>query len=153
MQISKIKSIIKQGDLIKFFKEIGRADELGSGIKKLFKYCKIYSGSDPELIEEDIFKTIIPLEVKTAKENSIEEESIEKVSKTREKTRGKTREKTREKIIKLVKRKPEITINEMANQIGITEKGIEWQIKKLKKAKQLKRIGKKGGYWKIIGEG
>ncbi|MFO8052917.1 MAG: putative DNA binding domain-containing protein, partial [Candidatus Omnitrophota bacterium] len=42
-------------------KEIGRADELGSGVKKLFKYCKIYSGSDPELIEEDIFKTIIPL--------------------------------------------------------------------------------------------
>jgi len=47
--------------IAKFFKEIGRADELGSGVRNLFKYCNIYSGKKPQLIEEDIFKTIIPL--------------------------------------------------------------------------------------------
>lgn len=51
-----------------------------------------------------------------------------------------------------IERKPEITINEMAKQIGITEKGIEWQIKKLKKAEKLERIGKKGGYWEVMKE-
>ena len=45
-----------------FFKEIGRADELGSGVRNLFKYCRHYSGGKiPELIEEDIFKCIVPL--------------------------------------------------------------------------------------------
>jgi len=40
---------------------IGRADKLGSGVRNLYKYTKIYSGNEPELIEGDVFKTIIPL--------------------------------------------------------------------------------------------
>jgi ATP-dependent DNA helicase RecG len=48
--------------IARFFKEIGRADELGSGVRNLFKYCQHYSGGgSPELIEEDIFKCIVPL--------------------------------------------------------------------------------------------
>ncbi|MBI5559401.1 MAG: putative DNA binding domain-containing protein [Deltaproteobacteria bacterium] len=51
----------KNPAIAKVFKEIGRADELGSGVRKLFKYGRIYSGADPQLLEEDIFKIIIPL--------------------------------------------------------------------------------------------
>jgi len=48
--------------IARFFKEIGRADELGSGVRNLFKYCRHYSGGKiPELIEQDIFKCIVPL--------------------------------------------------------------------------------------------
>ena len=48
--------------IARFFKEIGRADELGSGVRNLFKYCQHYSGGgSPKLIEEDIFKCIVPL--------------------------------------------------------------------------------------------
>ena len=43
----------------RFFREIGRADELGSGVRKLMKYGKTYGGSDPELIEGDIFRIIV----------------------------------------------------------------------------------------------
>ena len=43
------------------FKQIGLADELGSGVRNLIKYVQIYSKTIPELIEEDIFKVIIPL--------------------------------------------------------------------------------------------
>ena len=43
------------------FREIGNADELGSGMRNLIKYVKIYSNSTPQLIEGDIFKIIIPL--------------------------------------------------------------------------------------------
>lgn len=46
--------------IAKFFKEIGMADELGSGTRNLFKYVKIYSNNEPQLIEEDIFKMLIP---------------------------------------------------------------------------------------------
>lgn len=47
--------------IARFFKEIGRADELGSGVRNLYKYTRIYSrGTDPQLIEADIFRIIIP---------------------------------------------------------------------------------------------
>jgi ATP-dependent DNA helicase RecG len=39
------------------------ADQLGSGVRNLYKYTKIYSGSEPELLEGDIFKTTILLTV------------------------------------------------------------------------------------------
>ena len=38
-----------------------RADELGSGVKNLFLFIKAYSGTDPQLVEDDIFRIIIPL--------------------------------------------------------------------------------------------
>ena len=47
--------------LANFFINIGRADVLGSGVRNLYKYTKIYSGGVPELVEGDVFKTIIPL--------------------------------------------------------------------------------------------
>jgi ATP-dependent DNA helicase RecG len=42
-----------------FFREIHRADELGSGMRKLMHYGKSYGGADPELIEGDIFRMVI----------------------------------------------------------------------------------------------
>lgn len=51
-----------------FFKEIGRADELGSGVRNTFKYCGVYTpGATPKFIDGDIFKTIIPLEPEKSK--------------------------------------------------------------------------------------
>jgi len=43
------------------FKEVGVADELGSGVRNLFKYTPVFSkGEMPELFENDIFKCVIP---------------------------------------------------------------------------------------------
>ena len=44
-----------------FFNQIGYADELGSGTRNLYKYVRRYSGKEPQIIEDDIFKIIIPL--------------------------------------------------------------------------------------------
>jgi ATP-dependent DNA helicase RecG len=45
--------------IARFFREIGRADELGSVMRKLMKYGKIFGGSNPELIEGDVFRIIV----------------------------------------------------------------------------------------------
>ena len=47
--------------LANFFVNIGRADVLGSGVRNLYKYTKMYSGGEPELVENDVFRTIVPL--------------------------------------------------------------------------------------------
>ena len=63
----------------------------------------------------------------------------------------KTREKTREKILSILKTTPYITIDELAEIAGISQKGLEWQIAKLKKEGRIKRIGPdKGGHWEVI---
>ena len=45
-----------------FFRNIWLADELGSGVRKLYTYVPRYSGKDPELIDGDIFRIIVPLD-------------------------------------------------------------------------------------------
>ena len=68
--------------------------------------------------------------------------------------REKTREKTREKILALIIANPSITTAELANRVGITTKGIEWQIGRLRKKGILERTGPaKGGHWKVVETG
>jgi ATP-dependent DNA helicase RecG len=49
----------KNPNIARVFKEIGYADELGSGVRNLFRYCKFYGKKDPEIIEHDIFRLIV----------------------------------------------------------------------------------------------
>ncbi len=62
LDINSYEPYPKNPKLAKFFKEVGLADELGSGVKNMVKYTKIYSGRVPEFKEDDIFRTVIPLE-------------------------------------------------------------------------------------------
>jgi len=43
-----------------FFREIYRADELGSGMRKMMRYGKTYGGADPQLIEGDLLPDKYP---------------------------------------------------------------------------------------------
>jgi ATP-dependent DNA helicase RecG len=45
-----------------FFRNIGLADELGSGVRNLYRYGKLYSGQEPQLIDGDVFRIIVPLD-------------------------------------------------------------------------------------------
>ena len=55
-----------------------------------------------------------------------------------------TREKTREKILRLVAENPAISMEDMATSLGITRKGVEWQVSKLRGEGVLRRVG-----WKV----
>ena len=81
---------------------IGYADSLGSGVRNLYKYTKIYTnGGKPELIEGDIFRTIVPLSLIDMSDN--------------DKTSDKT---TREKLLSYLRGNGEITAVEAARIIG-----------------------------------
>ena len=70
-----------------FFRNIGYADQLGSGVRKLFKYSKYYSGKDPQFVEDDVFRIIVPLDdsysfdygTGNGSSNGIETKSADKV--------------------------------------------------------------------------
>jgi len=62
----------------------------------------------------------------------------------------KSSEKSSEKILKLIKENGFITIADLAKDVGISTRGIEKQLAKLKEAKTIKRIGaNRGGYWEV----
>ncbi len=140
--------------IAKFFKEIGRVDELGSGIRNTFKYCGIYTpGTKPEFIEGDIFKTIIPLEAKKSKVNvpdsTWDNVRIQLGDKLGDRLGDKLGD-NEWKILKVVWENPASSIPEIARNVGISTTAIENNIKKLRKKGLMDRVGSpRTGYWKI----
>lgn len=136
--------------IAKFFKEIGRVDELGSGIRNTFKYCGIYTpGTKPEFIEDDIFKTIIPLKTRGNGKDVIVSDWEEVRRRLGEKF-GERFGESSEKILKLILSDQYISASIMADRLGISERAVEKQLAKLKEKKVIDRIGPdKGGHWKI----
>lgn len=62
-----------------------------------------------------------------------------------------TRQKTSEKIIELIKADPQITAPKIAMELGISTRGVEKNLRQLREAGILRRIGSPtfGGYWEI----
>lgn len=62
LQLNKFKAFPKNPAISKVFREIGYADELGSGMRNTNKYTKLYSGGTPAFIEDNIFQITIPID-------------------------------------------------------------------------------------------
>ncbi|MFH1526286.1 MAG: hypothetical protein ABIG69_06470, partial [Bacteroidota bacterium] len=53
---------IKNPHIAQIFTQMGRSEELGTGVQNVFKYNKIYSKTDENIFrEDDIFTTSVPL--------------------------------------------------------------------------------------------
>ncbi len=61
LNIATFEPFPKNPPISKVFREIGLADELGSGMRNTYKYTRLYSNAVPIFKENDIFRTIIPL--------------------------------------------------------------------------------------------
>jgi len=64
---------------------------------------------------------------------------------------GKMSGKTSGKTLDLISQNNEITIPKLSKTIGVTERTIERNLKKLQEQNKLTRVGSaKGGHWKLI---
>ncbi|MDR0842052.1 MAG: putative DNA binding domain-containing protein [Acidobacteriota bacterium] len=145
--------------LAQFFMNIGYADQLGSGVRNLYRYTKIYSGGEPELIEGDVFRTIIPLTQPRA-EADAEPEVAEIIPKSLTdfgKDFGINFGKdfgindTQKKIVELIQATPEITTQEMADDLNLTTRSVEYNLSTLKEIGLIQRIGtRKAGKWIVL---
>ncbi len=69
---------------------------------------------------------------------------------SREKSREKTRDGSREKIIRLLRSNPAMTYAALSSALGLTVKAIEKNIRQLKAANRIRRVGPdKGGHWEV----
>lgn len=62
LHLNKFEAFPKNPPISKVFREIGYADELGSGMRNTNKYTKLYSGGTPIFIEDNIFRINIPID-------------------------------------------------------------------------------------------
>ena len=99
-------------------------------------------------------QTDIDQYIKSTGEKMVDKQQIkdELIEKTREKSKE-TREKTREKIVKAIGQNPSITTTDLSEILGITVKGVEWQLKQLKSQGIIRRVGAdRGGYWEVVSD-
>ncbi|MBC7913869.1 MAG: AAA family ATPase [Pyrinomonadaceae bacterium] len=145
----------KNPTIAKFFIQLGRVDELGSGVLNVNKYLSAYSpGKKAEFIEGDIFKTIIPLlGAHQAKIDTVNDTVNDTVRDTVNKAIGNAvslmiKERLIH-IIELIKINPGLRSNIIAGQLNIDQKNIRRDIQKLQSFDLIKFKGtpKTGGYF------
>ncbi len=53
--------LAKNPALAKVLRITGYAEELGSGVRNMYRYAKTYGGNDPKIMDEKVFTTTIEL--------------------------------------------------------------------------------------------
>ena len=150
--------ISKNPPIAKVFREIGLADELGSGMRNTYKYTKMYSGQDPQFVEGDVFRITVPIpDIATA---TVGPEGQSDAGGTRNGTRNGTQNGTRnsvttdenvkQTILKLIDENQKITIEEISQELGISVRTLK---RKFKTIDNVIFVGKgKNGHWEIISD-
>lgn len=99
---------------------------------------------EPKIVETTTNVTVVLYNGKTAANNA------QTTEKTTLKTTENATEKTTEKIIRILKERPYATAGQLAEELGLTIDGVDYNIRKLKKQDRIVRIGgDKGGHWEI----
>jgi ATP-dependent DNA helicase RecG len=137
--------------IAQLFKDIGLIEKYGSGIRRILRLLKEHGLPLPEFKnQQGGFIVKIYDDTKKpefSKRNDFTE--IDVVEK--EQPTEKTVEKTVEKIIEVISKNPQITQSALIKETGLSRRGVEWNIKKLKELGMIKRIGPdKGGNWEVI---
>ncbi len=140
----------KNPPIAKVFREIGLADEPGSGMRNTCRYTKMYSGGEPQFVEGDVFRITIPLsEVATATvgpgnitpSGGVINDAINGAINLSD---------TEKELLAYLEENPHSTKPMMAAFLRVGSGTVERAIKKLKTAKLLERVGSnKTGYWKV----
>jgi ATP-dependent DNA helicase RecG len=133
-----------------FFVNIGRADTLGSGIKNLYTFTKMYSGKEPELIEGDVFKIIIPIQPLGS--TDVNEPNLEPNNEPNGGGKRKISPDIAEQILLLLSENPEFTYDMIAANVGISRSSVNREIKKLRDSGRLSRKGNTRGEWVVSKE-
>ena len=138
LNLFKFEPFSKNPPISKVFREIGLADELGSGMRNTYKFTELYSSEKPIFEEGNIFKTIVPIKTIATKKVGIKD-VVQDVAQKKEEILA--------IILHEIKRNPKISRKKIAEKVGVSVKTIERYIKGVQ---NLKFIGKgSNGYWKF----
>ena len=122
LDLEKFEPFPKNPSISKVFREIGLADELGSGMRNTYKYTRLYSGKDPIFEEGNIFRTIIPLKkIATQKVGGSVSQSSPNLP---SKFPRKSLEEIKDAIVEAIKNDKYISRKKIGEMLGYSEKTI-----------------------------
>ena len=126
-----------------FFRNIGLADKLGSGVRNIFKYAKYYQGGHPHFFEQDVFRTSVEFTDATIKVANAT------ISDT-DATINATINEEDLQMLRLIQAKPDITYTELSEQLDLHRATVARRIKSLAEKRVISRVGaRKTGVWEI----
>lgn len=138
-------SIPRNKELMRVYKDLEMVEQLGTGVMRITAYY----GHECFRFSENFTRMVFPAAETTGK--NIQNELGKRLGKRLGKELGKEQSVTQTKILHLINNNPKISAKEMAKNIGLSITAVENNIRKLREAKILERIGgRKEGYWKII---
>ena len=124
-----------------FFRNIGYADQLGSGVRNLFKYSKFYSGDDPKFMEGDIFRIIVPLNERKTKET---------ITQSATQSTQSDEIKPVQSIIEIIEQNPLLSQKQMAEKLSLNQNTLKYYIKKMREKGIIERVGSsRKGKWVV----
>ena len=152
-------SKLRNRALANIFNQMGLIEAWGTGIGRIRELAKSYGLPEPEFTEMPSFFRVNlyrkPLPMQSIGKTSVEHrQNIGENDNHQFKTDAKLNT-TQQKIINLLSEQPEMTGAQLAEQIGISKRNIENNIKTLRELGMLIRHGSaRNGYWEVVsGEG
>ncbi|MGI6580444.1 MAG: RNA-binding domain-containing protein [Saccharofermentanales bacterium] len=129
LDIKSFEPFPKNPPISKVFREIGIADELGSGMRNTYKYTKLYSGQEPIFEEGDIFRTKIPLKSIATKKVGRGTVPLDVPQDVLPDVPQYSKEEIEKIILEEVRQNKKITREELAEKIGVSAKTVGRYIK------------------------
>jgi ATP-dependent DNA helicase RecG len=124
------------------FHRTGAVEVWGRGTNRVLAMCKAQGVAQPVFEERSGF-LIVTFKAQMVT-GAVSEEGTQKSSQ-------KGTQKSAQKILSLIQTTPSITIEQLAAELGITDRAVKKQLHNLKKQDRLKRIGPdRGGHWEAV---
>jgi ATP-dependent DNA helicase RecG len=115
--------------------EIGRADELGSGVRNISNYYLNYSNIKPVFEDADIFRCVIHINDRKSGQTGEEPQLT----------------KSQLAVLNIIKDNPSVSRREIPSILQISPSAVQKHLTLLKQKTIIKRIGPDfGGHWQIL---
>ena len=163
-----VKKLLKQHSSQPFnpsvanaFFRAGEIEAWGRGIQRIFDACREADTPDPRVLYEpgdmwfefpysEAYLEIIPSRG-DAGDRRVGDRVGDRVGETSGKRSGKTSGKRSGKILGYLSTNPDVTIPELAEMLGITERSVERNLSQLREQNLVRRVGPaKGGHWEVL---
>ena len=122
------------------FEEVPAQEQTGTGTGDIIARCREWGLPDPQwqIEDDEDFVMVMPCPQSSVK--SVDW-SVDK-----------SVDWTCDHVLSILKTNPRATLDQVANVVGLSVRGVEQAIKRLKKAKRIRKVGgKRFGHWEVIG--
>ena len=134
-------------------------EQTGTGTGDIIARCREWGLPDPQWQVEDgdDFVMVMPRpqsSVKSSVKSSVRtvDRTVDRsVDWSVDKSVDWSVDRTCDQVLNILKTNPRATLDQVANVVGLSVRGIEQAIKRLKKAKRIRKVGgKRFGYWEVV---